>query len=105
VSARIVIAEWLWDGAWLPDGALYVVDWCVTRAASARIDDWVKAGGVAYLSAGAATRDEYYSPYVPPFAAPVWGIDAADAVRCGLPATGTGGVGGCPRGRRVLAHL
>jgi hypothetical protein len=60
--------------------ALYVVDWCVTRAASARIDEWVKSNGVVYLSAGAATRDEYYTPYVPPFAALVWG-DEADVSR------------------------
>jgi hypothetical protein len=60
--------------------ALYVVDWCLTRAASARIDEWVKAGGVAYVSAGAATRDEYDEPYVPGFAAPIWGSDARDVV-------------------------
>ena len=34
MSARIVIAEWLWDGAWLPDGALYV-DEGVARPATA----------------------------------------------------------------------
>jgi hypothetical protein len=61
--------------------ALYVVDWCVTRAASAHIDEWIRAGGVAYVSAGAATRDEYYEPYVPPFAAKAWGSDAPDVAR------------------------
>lgn len=56
---------------------LYVADWCVTREASAAIDAWVKDGGVVYLSAGAATRDEFYEPYVPPFAATAWPDDAA----------------------------
>jgi len=56
---------------------LYVHDWCVSRAASAAIDAWVRAGGVLYLSAGAATRDEYYEPYVPPFAANLWPPNAA----------------------------
>ena len=57
--------------------ALYVTDWCISRKASAAIDAWVRAGGVVYLSAGAATRDEFYEPYVPPFAARVWPMDAA----------------------------
>lgn len=56
---------------------LYVTDWCITRAASARIDQWLKNGGVAYLSAGAATRDEFYEPYAPPFESAVWTNDAA----------------------------
>jgi hypothetical protein len=56
---------------------LYVTDWCVARAASARIDAWVKAGGVVQLHAGDATRDEFYEPYVPPYAATVWPDDAA----------------------------
>jgi hypothetical protein len=56
---------------------LYVTDWCLARAASARIDQWVKAGGVVYLSAGAATRDEFYEPYTPAFAATAWGDAAA----------------------------
>ena len=56
---------------------LYVADWCVSRTASAKIDAWVKAGGVVYLSAGAATRDEFYEPYVPPFATGAWPADAA----------------------------
>ena len=60
---------------------LYVADWCVTRAASAKIDRWVKAGGVVYLSAGAATRDEFYEPYVPPYAASVWPADAAKQLK------------------------
>ena len=46
---------------------LYITDWCVSRKASAAIDEWVKNGGVLYLSAGAATRDEFYEPYPPPF--------------------------------------
>ncbi|MHB9106908.1 MAG: hypothetical protein ACYDCO_07620 [Armatimonadota bacterium] len=55
---------------------LYIADWCVSRKASAAIDEWVRAGGVIYLSAGAATRDEYYEPYVPAFARVVWPDDA-----------------------------
>jgi hypothetical protein len=57
--------------------ALYVVDACVSRAASAGIDQWVKSGGVVQLHAGAATRDEFYDPFVPAFAATVWPADAA----------------------------
>ena len=60
---------------------LYVTDWCIARRASSAIDEWVKAGGVVYLSAGAATRDEYYEPYLPPFAAAVWPDDAAAKLR------------------------
>jgi hypothetical protein len=56
---------------------LYVADWCVSRAASAKIDAWVKSGGVVQLSAGAATRDEFYQPYIPPFAATAWPDDAS----------------------------
>jgi hypothetical protein len=57
---------------------LYVTGQCLTRKASAAIDAWVREGGVVYLAAGAATRDEFYEPYVPPFAAAVWPADAAD---------------------------
>lgn len=60
---------------------LYVTDWCVARAASAKIDEWVKAGGVVYLSAGAATRDEFYEPYVPAYAATVWPMDATKRLK------------------------
>ncbi|HTL30258.1 MAG TPA: hypothetical protein VL282_13590 [Tepidisphaeraceae bacterium] len=56
---------------------LYLNDWCVSRAASAAIDRWVKDGGVLYMSAGAATRDEFYEPYLPAFAKAVWPDDAA----------------------------
>ena len=56
---------------------LYVTGQCLTRRASEAIDAWVRAGGVVYLSAGAATRDEFYEPYVPPFAAGLWPADAA----------------------------
>ena len=56
---------------------LYITDWCVSRRASAAIDKWVKAGGVLYLSAGAATRDEFDEPFVPPFARKIWESDAA----------------------------
>jgi hypothetical protein len=55
---------------------LYLNDWCVSRAASAAIDQWVKDGGVLYMSAGAATRDEFYEPYLPGFAKAVWPDDA-----------------------------
>jgi hypothetical protein len=57
--------------------ALYIADQCVTRAASEKIDQWVKSGGVVYLAGGAATRDEFYEPYVPAFASDVWPADAA----------------------------
>ncbi len=57
---------------------LYVVDWCVSRRAGAAIDEWVRAGGgVVYLSAGAATRDEFFEPHLAPFARAVWPDDAA----------------------------
>ena len=55
--------------------ALYITDWCISRRASAAIDEWIKAGGVVYLSAGAATRDEFYEPYAPPFARAAWAGD------------------------------
>jgi hypothetical protein len=56
---------------------LYITDRCLTRKASEAIDKWVKAGGVLYLAAGAATRDEFYEPFTPPFAEEVWGKNAA----------------------------
>ncbi|MGI8554738.1 MAG: hypothetical protein ACR2LT_00040, partial [Pyrinomonadaceae bacterium] len=56
---------------------LYIADWCISRKASAAIDKWIKAGGVVYLSAGAATRDEFNEPFIPPFARKVWERDAA----------------------------
>ena len=52
---------------------LYIVDRTLTRKSSAAIDQWVKNGGVVYLAAGAATRDEFYEPYSPPFAKEAWG--------------------------------
>jgi hypothetical protein len=57
--------------------ACFLTGQCLTRRASAALDAWVKAGGVVYLSAGAATRDEFYEPYVPPFADGLWPGDAA----------------------------
>lgn len=57
---------------------LYVVDWNISRSASAAIDEWVKNGGTLYMSAGAATRDEFNEPFSPPFAAAVWGEEAAN---------------------------
>ncbi|MCB1025126.1 MAG: hypothetical protein KDB79_12085 [Acidobacteria bacterium] len=51
---------------------LYVTDWNISRAASAAIDKWIKNGGVIYLSAGAATRDEFNEPYKPGFSNLVW---------------------------------
>lgn len=68
---------------------LYITDWCVSRKASAAIDDWVKAGGTLYLSAGAATRDEFYEPYLPPYAATVWPADAAAQMKSQVRETGT----------------
>ena len=55
---------------------LYVTGQCLTRKASAAIDEWAKSGGVVYLAGGAATRDEFHEPYLPPFAATVWPDDA-----------------------------
>ncbi|HEY7120530.1 MAG TPA: hypothetical protein VH475_28355, partial [Tepidisphaeraceae bacterium] len=60
---------------------LYVADQCVTRAASKAIDQWVRDGGVAYLSAGALTRDEFYEPYVPEVARAVWPDNAARGLK------------------------
>lgn len=57
---------------------LYITDRCITRKASAAIDNWIKDGGILYLAAGAATRDEFNEPYLAPFAAKVWGPDAAN---------------------------
>ena len=59
---------------------LYITDWCVSRKASAAIDRWVKQGGTLYLSAGAATRDEFYEPFQPPFAEKIWSKDAAQTI-------------------------
>jgi hypothetical protein len=59
---------------------LYVTDWCVSREASAAIEEWVKAGGVLCLSAGAATRDQFFEPFTPPFAREVWPDNAAAAL-------------------------
>ena len=41
----------------------------------------VKAGGVVYLSAAAATRDEFYEPYIPSFASNIWPADAATRLK------------------------
>ncbi|MGI8669931.1 MAG: hypothetical protein ACR2J3_08835, partial [Aridibacter sp.] len=51
---------------------LYITDWNITRKASAEIDKWIKNGGTLYMSAGAATRDEYNEPFTPKFAENVW---------------------------------
>ena len=51
---------------------LYITDWNLTRKASKTIDKWIKNGGILYLSAGAATRDEFNDPYLPSFAKKVW---------------------------------
>ncbi len=51
---------------------LYITDWNITRKASAEIDKWVKNGGILYLSAGAAIRDEFNEPYTPDFAKNIW---------------------------------
>ena len=57
---------------------LYVTGQCLTRKASQKIDAWVRSGGIVYLCAGAATRDEFFEPCLPPFAAAVWPEDAAN---------------------------
>jgi len=56
---------------------LYLPGNCLERKAAAAVDAWVRAGGVLYLSAGAATRDEAYEPVLPPFAATVYPATAA----------------------------
>ncbi len=57
--------------------ALYVTGQCLTRKAAERIDEWVRQGGVLYLAGGAATRDEFFEPQIPPFAAAFWPENAA----------------------------
>lgn len=64
-----------------PYKVLYVTDWCLSRKASVAIDEWVRRGGVLYLSAGATTRDEFYEPYVPPFARALWPDAAAQQMK------------------------
>ena len=56
---------------------LYITDWNISRKTLEAIDEWVKNGGTLYLSAGAATRDEYNEPFSPAFSDAVWGDDAA----------------------------
>lgn len=56
---------------------VYVTGQCLTRRAAARLDQWVRRGGTVCLAPGAATRDEFFTPCVPPFAAAVWPDDAA----------------------------
>ncbi len=60
--------------------ALFVVDWCISRRASAMMDAWLRKGGIMYLSAGAATYDEFHEPFVPAFAEAIW-ADAAHPTR------------------------
>ncbi len=50
----------------------YLTGQCLTREAAEQLDRWVREGGVLYICSGAATRDEFYEPYLPPFAAVVW---------------------------------
>ncbi|MEZ5345436.1 MAG: hypothetical protein R2681_07775 [Pyrinomonadaceae bacterium] len=59
---------------------LYIADWNISRKASRAIDLWLKDGGTLYLSAGAATRDEFNEPYQPPFSSLVWSKDAAENI-------------------------
>lgn len=59
---------------------LFITDRCITRKASEAIDKWVKDGGILYLAAGAATRDEFNEPFSPPFAKTVWGENAAQTL-------------------------
>ncbi len=59
---------------------LYITDWCISRKAATAIDEWIKQGGVVYLSAGAATRDEFYEPFLPPFAKAVWNENAVKTI-------------------------
>ena len=59
---------------------LYLPGNCLDRRAATAIDAWVRRGGVLFLSAGAATRDECHEPTVPPFAAAVYPPAAAAAL-------------------------
>lgn len=59
---------------------LYVTGQCLTRKAGDAIEAWVQRGGIVYLAGGAATRDEFYEPYVAPFAAGVYPKNAAASV-------------------------
>ncbi|MCL2330431.1 MAG: hypothetical protein FWC56_03915, partial [Phycisphaerae bacterium] len=59
---------------------LYITDWCIRRDVSAVIDQWVKDGGVLYMSCGAATRDEFYEPYLPSFARRVWPANVTETI-------------------------
>lgn len=59
---------------------LYVTGQCLTRKAGEAIEAWVRQGGRVYLSAGAATRDEFFEPYRPPFAAQVWPDDVTQTI-------------------------
>lgn len=70
------------EAGWLKNyKVLFLTDACLTRASSAKIDQWVRDGGVLYMSAGAATRDEFYEPYIPAFATDVWPADAASRLK------------------------
>ena len=60
---------------------LFVNDWCLVRDAGKKIMDWVKAGGVLWLSAGAGTRDEYFDPYIADCARGVWTDRAVQDMR------------------------
>ena len=72
VQPNFVDEQAIENGALKNYRLLYITDWNITRGASKEIDQWVKDGGVLYLSAGAATRDEYNSPFLPPFSKAVW---------------------------------
>jgi hypothetical protein len=65
------------DGKLKDYKVLYVTGQTLTRKAAQAIARWVKTGGIVYLSAGAATRDEFYEPAIPGFAVDLWPADAA----------------------------
>jgi hypothetical protein len=65
------------DGKLKDYKVLYVTGQTLTRKASQAISRWLKTGGVVYLSAGAATRDEFFEPAIPGFAVDLWPPDAA----------------------------
>ncbi len=56
---------------------LYLTGQTLTRKAGQAVARWVKTGGIVYLSAGAATRDEFFEPLIPGFAVDLWPADAA----------------------------
>ncbi len=81
VQPDLLREEDLEAGRLRPYQVAYLTGQCLSRKAAAQLDLWVRQGGVLYLSAGAATRDEFFEPYLPPFAAAIWPEQAAEKVQ------------------------